>query len=204
MKKKITEVNVKRVNEIEVYLFSLNSMCNPNMRDHYKKNVIGINSALTTLEALREELSTIHIDINNINLKAIYEGVEPLSAEDVFIKSLGWDYRGNRKQYEEILRAEEMEEIFSTEEREARVKEINVEIAKNEKFIQRFSSNKNLCKSKEDNLRSLRAEKGSIELTFVKVDRTSLRDLLFMEANSKLEQIKRHCNYQCEYLGGLL
>ncbi|MDB2153813.1 hypothetical protein [Clostridium butyricum] len=123
-------INTRRIQDIENYVYSLVQLNNPNLRNITKLNPISVKLNLEELRNLSMEVKDIEINRDDINLEAIYENNGELSEIDKFIRGIGRGvyYMTNYKLYSKMLGAEELEKVFTTEERVKRIKELEQQI----------------------------------------------------------------------------
>lgn len=191
MKKIITNkgINTKKIQQIENFDLSLGIFINPNLRQQVVLNPIGLELNLTKLKELREELQGFDIDIKEINCNRVFSENTDLTETEVFIRNIGnCSYMSYRNDYLKMIEQRELEEVFTIEERKARVLELEAEIKKEVlKGATVGKLNKDLRKSCEARAEELRKELHSIEETFNVVEEDYINNMLYLMATSRIE-----------------
>lgn len=208
MKKIITNkgINTKKIQQIENFDLSLGIFINPNLRQQVVLNPIGLELNLTKLKELIEELQGFDIDIKEINCNRVFSENTDLTETEVFIRNIGnCSYMSYRNDYLKMIEQRELEEVFTIEERKARVLELEAEIKKEVlKGATVGKLNKDLRKSCEARAEELRKELHSIEETFNVVEEDYINNMLYLMATSRIDEIKNRIEEKIIYLEGVM
>ena len=202
--KNTTIINAKRIQEIVNYDLSLGMLVNPNIKQQFVFNPIGVKVALKTLKELREELEGFDIDIKEIDCNRVFCGNTELSEIEVFIRSIN-SYLNYRNDYMKILQTKELDKDFSREQRQKLADDLEEEIKKEYRKIETIGKiNKTLRRASESKISELSSELRDILSTLEVPTEESINNILYAIAEFKLREIKNRLDYKISYLSQVM
>ena len=197
------EISTKRIKEIIAYdTYVERSLCNVNTIHKLSINKIGTQVALRTMKEIRTELDGFNIDIKEICCNRVFGDDTELTGTELFIVDVcDYTYLNYRNDYLKMLEQRELEKVFPLVERKSRVLELEAEIKREIlKGVTVGKINKDLRKSCEIRAEELRKELYSIEETFNVVEEEYLNSMLYLIAESKINEIKSRLEEKINYL----
>ncbi|MDU5742035.1 MAG: hypothetical protein E6Z84_14880 [Clostridium sp.] len=193
-------INAKRIQQIEIYDYSIGNLFNINFRQQLVLNPIGLQLNLTKLKELREELQGFDIDIKEIDCNRVFGGNTELTETEVFIRSIN-SYLNYRSDYNKILQTKELDRDFPREEREKLADDLEEEIKKEYRKIATVGKiNKILRHASEEKVKELGVQLRDILSTLEVATEEHINNMLYLIATSKIAEIKSRVEEKIIYL----
>lgn len=199
------EITAERLRSIEVYDFSLFTLCNPSTRAMTKANIIQVKGTLNTLKELREELNEFRIDISGIDCNKIFTSQSETELEK-FIKQINdAQYLIYRNEFLKLKEMEELEITFPRRERQALANSLEEQIKKEYRVQTTVGKlNKSIRRASEEKVTELSSQLRDIIATLEVTDAQYINSMLYMLADRKIEELKNRLDVKINYLTEVL
>lgn len=197
-------INVKRVQQIENYDYSLWNLVNPNFRKQSILNQIGIKVSLSTLQELRKELDSYEIKLDEIDCNRIFDNIESLTETELFIRSIN-SYLNYRNDYNKMLQTKELDKDFPREQRQKLADDLEEEMKKEYRKIETVGRiNKTLRRTSEARIEELGIQLRDILSTLEVPTEEDINNRLYAIAEFKLREIKNRIDSKIAYLSSVM
>lgn len=202
--KEVDIMEIKRYMDIKNYLVSIWGIINPNGEHQAIANPIGVKVAYNTLVGLENELIGVELIYGDIDLDNIFNGTYTNFSEEFILKTSN-NTAYLHKEFEKIQSLEELDKVYSYDERKKRSLELQQEILKlTETNVKLQKINPSLVKQNEEKLKKLRVEYNSLEETLNLKMKDELRFKIFSYADMELRETKNKVEEYRIYLEKLL